>query len=202
MNIQPVVLTGKVVRLEPLGLQHVGDLAIAADHDEIWTYLDEPTPGTPAAMQRLIQDALDEQGRGVRIPFAIIDVTTGRAVGSTSYIDIRPRDRAVEIGWTWMTPSQWRTGSNAAAKLLLLRHAFESQNAGRVAIKTDLRNVRSQKAIERLGATREGVWRNHRILSDGSYRHTVYYSVIDSEWPTVQDRIVELTARYGVNANE
>lgn len=189
MNLQPVTLTGKVVRLEPLGPDHAADLLVAAAHDEIWTYLDEPTPRTPEMVESLIRDALHDLSQGTRLPFAIIDVESGRAVGSTSYIDIRPRDRAVEIGWTWMTLGVWGTGANTEAKFLLLAHAFEEQNAGRVAIKTDLRNQRSQKAIEKLGATREGVWRNHRILSDGTYRHSVYYSVIDSEWPAVRDRL-------------
>ena len=189
MKLDATVLTGEIVRLEPLDFRHTEELVEAANYDEIWTYLDEPTPNTSEAMNQLVQDALNEQERGIRVPFAVIDLATGRAVGSTSYIDIRPHDRGVEIGWTWLTPSQWGTGANTDAKLLLLRHAFEDQNAGRVAIKTDLRNVRSQRAIERLGATREGTWRNHRILSDGSYRHTVYYSVIDAEWPTVRDAL-------------
>lgn len=189
MNIQPVTLNGKIVRLEPLGLDHTSDLLAAAAHDEIWAYLDEPTPRTADMVESLIRDALDDQDRGARLPFAIVDVASGRAVGSTSYIDIRPHDRGVEIGWTWMTPSQWGTGANTEAKFLLLSHAFEEQNAGRVAIKTDSRNQRSQRAIEKMGATREGVWRNHRILSDGTYRHSVYYSIIDTEWPTVRDQL-------------
>lgn len=187
MNLQPVTLAGEIIRLEPLGLEHAADLLAAASHDEIWTYLDEPTPRTSEMIESLIRDALEDQSRGLRLPFAIIDIKTGRAVGSTSFIDIRPRDRSVEIGWTWITPGQWGTGANTEAKFLLMSHVFEKQDAGRVAIKTDLRNERSQKAIEKLGATREGVWRNHRILSDGSYRHSVYYSVIDSEWPAVRD---------------
>lgn len=187
MNLQPVILASEIIRLEPLSLEHAADLLAAASHDEIWTYLDEPTPRTPTMIESLIRDALEDQSRGLRLPFAIIDIKTERAVGSTSFIDIRSRDRAVEIGWTWITPSQWGAGANTEAKFLLMSHAFEKQDAGRVAIKTDLRNERSQKAIEKLGATREGVWRNHRILSDGSYRHSVYYSVIDSEWPAVRD---------------
>jgi len=189
MNFQPVTLTGEVVRLEPLNLDHAADLLVAASHDEIWAYLDEPTPRTRDMIERLIRDALEDQRRGVRLPFAVIDIKTGLAVGSTSFIDIRPNDRSVEIGWTWITPSHWGTGANTEAKFLMLSYAFERQDAGRVAIKTDLRNQRSQNAIEKLGATREGVWRNHRILSDGSYRHSVYYSVIDSEWPSVRGRL-------------
>jgi RimJ/RimL family protein N-acetyltransferase len=189
MNLAPVTLTGQVVRLEPLGTQHIDDLLAAAAYDEIWTFLDEPTPRTRGAVESLIGDALDEQTRGMRLPFAVVDLATGTAVGSTSYIDIRPKDRGVEIGWTWLTPSQWGTGANTEAKFLLLRHAFEDHHAGRVAIKTDARNVRSQRAIARLGAHREGVWRNHRLLSTGRYRDTVFYSVIDTEWPTVRDKL-------------
>ncbi|MFU8855054.1 GNAT family N-acetyltransferase [Micromonospora sp. SL1-18] len=189
MNLQPILLTGKVVRLEPLSYEHRDDLVTAAAFDEIWTYLDEPTPRTAQAVESLIRDALDEQERGVRIPFAIISVSSGQAVGSTSYIDIRPHDRTVEIGWTWITPSQWGTGANTEAKFMLMRQAFEEHSAGRVAIKTDLRNERSQRAIAKLGAVREGVWRNHRLLSTGRYRDTVFYSVIDSEWPQVRERL-------------
>lgn len=189
MNLRPIVLTGNLVRLEPLGYEHKDDLVAAAAFDEIWTYLDEPTPRTAQAVEALIQDALDEQERGGRIPFAIVDVRTNRAVGSTSYIDIRPQDRTVEIGWTWITPSHWGTGANTEAKFMLMRHAFEEHSAGRVAIKTDLRNERSQRAIAKLGAVREGVWRNHRLLSTGRYRDSVFYSVIDSEWPQVRDRL-------------
>lgn len=119
----------------------------------------------------------------------MVDLHSGRAIGSTNYIDIRPNDRTLEIGWTWLTPSHWGTGANTEAKFLLMRHAFEVLGAERVAIKTDLRNVRSQRAIERHGAHREGVWRNHRILSTGRYRDSVFYSVIDSEWPAIRDKL-------------
>ncbi|MDG4820160.1 GNAT family protein [Micromonospora sp. WMMD956] len=189
MNLKPVTLEGRAVRLEPLGFQHVDALAAAARYDEIWTYLDEPTPDSRHAVEALIRDALTEQERAVRLPFAIVERTTGTAVGSTSFIDIRPHDRTVEIGWTWLTPSRWGRGINTEAKYLLMRHAFEDQHAGRVAIKTDLRNERSQRAITRLGAVREGVWRNHRLLSTGKYRDSVFYSVIDSEWPEVRRRL-------------
>ncbi|MET7749318.1 GNAT family protein [Micromonospora sp. NPDC005367] len=189
MKPTPVTLTGRLIRLEPLGPGHAEDLLAAAAYDEIWTYLDEPTPRTREAIGAFISDALQDQGRGQRLPFAVVDLHSGRAIGSTSYIDIRPNDRTLEIGWTWLTPSHWGTGANTEAKFLLMRHAFEVLGAGRVAIKTDLRNVRSQRAIERLGAHREGVWRNHRILSTGRYRDSVFYSVIDSEWPAIRDKL-------------
>ncbi len=194
MKPQPVTLPGQHIRLEPLGHMHAEQLLAAAEHDEIWTYLDEPTPRTLADIDRLITDALREQSQRVRLPFAIIRLSDNQAVGSTSYIDIRPADRTLEIGWTWLTPAEWGTGTNTEAKYLLLRHAFETLNAGRVAIKTDTRNARSRKAIENLGAAFEGTWRNHRLLSTGTYRHTAYYSIIGTEWPAVRDRLHQATA--------
>lgn len=181
MNPLPITLTGKLVRLEPLVYGHAPDLLSAAMFDEIWTYLDEPTPRTTTDITRLVDDALHEQGLGQRLPFAIIDQADGHAVGSASYIDIRPQDRGVEIGWLWLTPSRWGTGMNTEAMFLLLEHAFTKLHAVRVALKTDERNVRSQRAIEALGAVREGVWRNHRILSTGVLRNSVFYSVIEAE---------------------
>lgn len=188
MNLDHTTLTGHLVRLEPLGPQHADDLAAFASDERIWTYLDEPAPWDRAAVDTFIADARAEQDRGARLPYAVVEQTTDQAIGSTSYIDIRPADRGVEIGWTWMSPTAWGTGANTEAKYLLLAHAFGA-GAIRVAIKTDLRNVRSQRAIDHLGATREGVWRNHRILSTGEYRHSVYYSVIESEWPRVRDHL-------------
>ena len=178
-----------------LDQSHAPDLLEAADHDEVWTYLDEPTPRSLDDIRAFISDALAEQNQGQRLPFAIVRQSDDRAVGSTSYIDIRPADRTVEIGWTWLGPSEWGTGTNTEAKYLMLRHAFEVLSAGRVAIKTDSRNARSRKAIENLGATYEGTWRNHRMLSTGRYRDTDYFSVIDSEWPILRDRLNEIITR-------
>lgn len=186
MKFARVTLAGGRVRLEPLDHRHATDLLHAAAHDDIWTYLDEPTPRTDSEIRTFIADALNDQTAGRRLPFAIIDTRAGTAVGSTSYIDIRPADRGVEIGWTWLTPTTWGTGINRQAKYLLLKHAFEDQGAIRVALKTDSRNIRSQRAIEALGASREGVWRNHRILSTGAYRNSVFYSITADEWPTIR----------------
>jgi RimJ/RimL family protein N-acetyltransferase len=117
-----------------------------------------------------------------------------RAIGSTSYLDIRPHDRTLEIGWAWLTPAAWGTGVNTECVYLMMRHAFETWNVGRIAIKADARNVRSRKSIEKIGATYEGTWRNHRLLSTGKYRDSAFYSVIDSEWPSVREHLLKLTS--------
>lgn len=199
--LEPVTLTGTRARLEPLSHDHAADLLEAAHYDDIWTYLDEPTPHTLDDISQLIDQAHDEHARGLRLPFAIIDTITGRAVGSTSYVDIRPANRGVEIGWSWLTPSVWGTGINAEAKYLMLAHAIGNLGAVRVTIKTDVRNLRSQHAIDALGAVREGVWRNHLILSDGHRRNSVYYSVTDDDWQTLKTKLHErICAAVGSNA--
>ena len=126
---------------------------------------------------------------GREIAFAIVDAASGRAVGSTRYLDIERDHRALEIGWTWIGPAWRRTPINTECKLLLLTHAFEALAAHRVTLKTDARNVVSQRAIERIGAVREGVLRRHRVCWDGSIRDTVYYGIIDAEWPAVKARL-------------
>ena len=140
--------------------------------------------------------ALDDQLAGSRYPFAIIDPAENVAVGSTSLFDVRPAERALEIGYTWLAPACQRTPINTAAKLLLLTHCFETLGCERVQLKTDARNLVSQKAIERLGATREGVHRKHMKLHDGFVRDTVFYSILPDEWPKIRDR---LTARLNAS---
>jgi N-acetyltransferase len=190
MNLEDVILTGKSVRLEPLSYSHAAGLLEASCYDEIWTYLDEPTPQTLPEIEEMIRTALAEKQRHVRLPFAIIDLRDGRVVGSISFIDIRSHDRGVEIGWAWLAPRVWGDGFNAEAMLLLMQYAFETVGVIRVAIKADVRNVRSIRSMERIGASREGVWRNHRILSDGFHRDSIFYSVIDTEWPTIAERAI------------
>ncbi|MEO3747138.1 GNAT family protein [Plantactinospora sp. B5E13] len=182
MRVEPVRLTGQRIALEPLTEAHLPDLAKLAHRDEIWTYLDEETPD----MAALIAEALEEQAQGVRLPFAITDRDTGQAIGTMSYIDIQPTHRGIELGWAWISPDHWSKGVAREAAYLLMRHAFDTLGAIRVAFKTDSRNTRSQRTIEALGATREGVFRNHRILRDGHRRHSIYYSVITEEWPTIR----------------
>ena len=189
MDLTPIALTGSIVRLlQPLGYQHTAGLLAAAAFDEIWTYLDEPTPRTIDDAKTLICDAEKEHARGGRIPFATLDTDSREVIGSISLIDIRPQDRAVEVGWAWLTPSRWSTGASREAIFLIMRHAFDTMGAIRVAYKTDSRNIRSRKSILSMGATQEGTFRNHRILSDGYIRDSIYYSVIREEWPAVRDR--------------
>ncbi len=185
MNVVPVVLEGRHVRLEPLSQAHHADLAAAGLGGELWRWI--PTPvRTPEEMSAYIATALDEQARGVSLPFALIEKASGRAIGSTRYGNIDRAHHRVEIGWTWVAPPWQRTAVNTEAKYLLLRHAFETLGCIRVELKTDSLNERSRNAILRIGAREEGTFRNHMITSTGRIRHTVYFSILDSEWPAVK----------------
>jgi RimJ/RimL family protein N-acetyltransferase len=196
MAVKPVILSGRMVKLEPLSMGHVGELSEAARYAEVWTYLEEERPTGEQTVTALIREALDEQARGERLAFAMMEQVSGRAVGSISYIDIQKEHRSVEIGWAWITPSRWRTGISREAGYLLLRHAFEAMGAIRVVFKTDSRNLRSQRAIQGLYATHEGLLRNHRILREGVIRHSVYYSVIREEWPQVSAKLIGDLSSY------
>ncbi len=195
MNPTPVVLYGDYVRLEPLDHRHAGDLLEQARDDEIWRYMPVPRPATRAALELLIDKAWKAASEGLEIPFAIVDDKSDRAVGSTRYLDIHRPDRILEIGWTWLGTSAQRTPINTECKFLLLRHAFEDLGALRVQLKTDGRNTRSQQAIDRLGAVKEGVLRRNRLMWDGVRRDTVYYSILDDEWPAVKTRLEGFLAR-------
>ena len=193
---QPVVLEGEHVRLEPLGPQHRGDLEAAAAEDTgIFRYMgmNIPTHGWDA----WLAEAQEGVAAGRYVAWATIDRASGRAVGSTRFGDISPTDGRVEIGWTWIAPSQQRTAANTEAKLLQLGYAFDELGATRVALKTDARNLRSQAAIERIGGVREGVLRRHLRVADGFIRDTVYYSILDDEWPAVKARLTERLTRDG-----
>lgn len=185
MNVVPVVLEGRHVRLEPLSQAHHADLAAAGLDEELWRWIPVPVR-TPEEMSAYIATALDEQARGVSLPFALIEKASGRAIGSTRYGNIDRAHHRVEIGWTWVAPPWQRTAVNTEAKYLLLRHAFETLGCIRVELKTDSLNERSRNAILRIGAREEGTFRNHMITSTGRIRHTVYFSILDSEWPGVK----------------
>lgn len=191
MNLAPVVLPGQVVRLEPLERRHAADLLLAAADPDIWLYIPSPQPRTLGEVEAFIESAKRSAANGQEIPFAVIDQASDRAIGSTRYLEIRPADRALEIGWTWYAKEAQRTAVNTECKFLLLRHAFEELGALRMQFKTDRRNLRSQRAIERIGAVKEGVLRKQRIMPDGYVRDTVYYSILDAEWPAVKARLTE-----------
>lgn len=194
MNPTPVVLYGDRVRLEPLDHRHIESLLEAAASDEVWRYMPVPRPASAAAMADLVDKAWKAAALGTEIPFAIVTDADDRAVGSTRFLDIRRVDRGLEIGWTWVGLEYQRTAANTESKFLLLRHAFEELGALRVQLKTDGRNERAQRAIERLGAVHEGVLRRQRLMWDGVYRDTVYYSILADEWPAVKRRLERLLA--------
>jgi N-acetyltransferase len=185
----PVVLDGRWVALVPLALDHVPQLAKIGQDPGIWTYVRHGAQTTPERMRAYVEAILHFAGKGEALPFVIFLKKEGVPVGMTQFLEIRREDRGVEIGGTWITPRLWRTPVNTESKYLLLRHAFEKEGCLRVQLKTDRRNVRSQKAIERLGATKEGIFRKHLVLPDGYVRDSVYYSIVDDEWPQVKARL-------------
>jgi RimJ/RimL family protein N-acetyltransferase len=197
MDPKPILLAGRLVRLEPLTPAHAPSLLAAVQADpSIWRWLTMPPPETLAEMEALIADDLALQARGELVPFAQVEQATGRPAGHTTYMNISRRDRGLEIGGTWLGRAWHRTGINTEAKYLLLRHAFEELGAVRVQLKTDARNVQSQAAIARLGAVREGLLRKHMLSQHGFLRDTAMFSVIDTEWPAVKARLEGLLAAH------
>jgi len=194
IKIQPITLEGHSVRLEPLSLSHHEPLCEAGLDFDLWHWTTQNVR-TPEDMRAYIEQALAEQARGTSLPFATIDAASGKAIGSTRYLNIDASNLRVEIGATWLTKTRQRTAANTEAKYLMLRHAFEKFGCIRVEFKTDSLNQRSREAILRLGAKEEGLLRNHMLTWTGRIRHTVYYSIIDSEWPEVKARLEGMLAR-------
>jgi RimJ/RimL family protein N-acetyltransferase len=192
VNITPITLTGRGVRLEPLAETHVPDLCLVGLEPSIWRNLLYGEIDSEAKMLGFVRDLLRRQAADTDLPFAVIALASGRAIGCTRFMDIQVANRGVEIGGTWYGLTYQRTAVNTECKYLLLRHAFEEWGCIRVQLKTDLRNERSQRAIERIGGVREGVLRNHMIRPDGTVRDSVYYSIIDREWPAVKARLEEM----------
>lgn len=186
MQVESVTLTGKHIRLEPLNEAHLDGLSAVGFDPSIWRYIPHEPIDSREKMAGLIRNLLQKKTTGVELPFAVIHLASGQPIGSTRYMDIHPEHRGLEIGGTWYGTAFQRTAVNTEAKYLLLCHAFETLGCIRVQLKTDLRNERSQKAIARIGAVREGVLRNHIIMSDGYYRDTVFFSILDREWPLVK----------------
>jgi RimJ/RimL family protein N-acetyltransferase len=190
----PITLQGNVVRLEPLRVEHASGLAAVGIDDEIWGNMPYGAIKNEQDIERWVRGVLTLAAGGTDIPFAVIHLQSGRIAGATRYMEVRPTHRGLEIGGTWYGAEFRRTGVNTECKYLLLKHAFEVMKCIRVQFKTDSRNERSQRAIERLGAVKEGMLRNHMILPDGYQRHSVYYSILDSEWPRVK---MDLEMRMG-----
>lgn len=194
MEIKPVVLTGTHVRLESMTEAHIPALAEIGVGQTFWDFMVYGRMQTADDMRGWVQDILSRAEKGTDLPFVAIHLESDRVAGATRYMNIMPNDRGLEIGGTWYGLEFQRTMVNTECKYLLLSHAFETLGCIRVQLKTDLRNERSQKAIERIGAVKEGVLRNHMILPDGHYRHSVFYSILDTEWPDVKKRLEEMTA--------
>jgi RimJ/RimL family protein N-acetyltransferase len=184
-QVRPVELIGKRTKLVPLNESHIPALCEAGSDPAIWRFMPAKIEA-PDDIANHLRRLISEIPKGGELPFTVIDQETGRPVGCTCFLDITPAHKALEIGWTWLSPSVWRTRINTECKYLLLRHCFEELGAIRVFFKTDARNERSQKALERIGAVKEGVLRQHRIMPDGYLRDSVYYSILDKEWPAVK----------------
>lgn len=194
MALAPVTLEGRLARLEPLSVAHHAALAAVAFDPELWRWVPEVVR-TPDDLARYIATALSWQAAGTALPFAIVERATGQVIGSTRFANIALAHRRLEIGWTWLARPWQRTPVNTEAKYLLLRHAFEVLSCLRVELKTDALNERSRAAIRRLGAVEEGTFRNHIVTWTGRVRHTVWYSIIDSEWPAVKSSLEAQLAR-------
>lgn len=194
--VQRVTLQGKHVRLEPLDERHISGLAEIGMGQDFWKYMLYGEMKTEADFRHFVMDLLAREQKGTDLPFTVIHLASGRIAGSTRYLNIMPNDHGLEIGGTWYGLDFQRTAVNTECKYLLLTHAFEVLKCIRVQIKTDSLNLRSQAAIERIGAVKEGVLRNHMILQDGRIRHSVFYSILDTEWIDVKKKLEAMLEKY------
>jgi RimJ/RimL family protein N-acetyltransferase len=192
--VEPVTLEGRWVRLEPLGAEHLPGLVEVGLDPSLWRWT-LTVIATPDQMRRFVEAALAERAAGDSMPFTIIERASGQPVGSTRYLNIDANHRRLEIGYTWVAPGWQRTPLNSEAKLLLMGHAFDRLGAVRVEFKTDSLNEASRRALLGIGAIEEGTLRNHMISQGGRRRHSVYYSVIEEEWPTVREHLEQRLAR-------
>ncbi len=179
-------LEGTLVVVEPLGPEHGDDLWDAAQDPEIWCWLPWHAAADRGSFHRWLAEALAGRDAGEEVPFAIVDRATGKAIGSTRFLTLRPEHRGLEIGWTWNARRVWGSGANTEAKLLLLRHAFETLGCMRVEFKTDALNARSRAALEALPARFEGIFVKHMLVRGGALRDSAYYAITDDEWPAVR----------------
>lgn len=183
--VRPVVLEGRIVRLEPLGLEHLDDLARVAFEGNLWRWT-VVQPTDRAGLEAWIRAAVANREGGSEMPFATVDQASGRAVGSTRFMSIVPEHRRLEVGWTWVGLAYQRTGANREAKYLQMRHAFETLGANRLEFKTDSANEKANPALLGVGASFEGTFRNHMIMPGNRLRHSNYYSVAVEDWPSVR----------------
>jgi len=184
-----VTLSGRLVRLEPMSREHLDGLAEVGLDPAIWMWT-LARPGDRAGLEAWMATALANRDAGTELPFVTVDLATGAPIGSSRYLNIVPEHRRLEIGWTWVATSWQRRGANREAKLLMIEHAIERLGCHRVEFKTDSRNERSRAALLGIGATFEGIFRNHMVMPTGPLRHSAYYSVIDDEWPAVKAALV------------
>ncbi|HSD72754.1 MAG TPA: GNAT family protein [Thermoanaerobaculia bacterium] len=194
MTLEPIVLEGQHVRLEPLSIEHLTDLAKVAFDPEIWQWTSERAM-SPGELRAYVERALAAARTGTVLPFATVSRAAKRAIGSTRFANFDAPNRRVEIGWTWLGRDWQRTAINTEAKYLMLTHAFEKLGCVRVELRTDVLNERSRAAIRRIGASEEGVLRKHAITSTGRVRDDVYYSIVDEEWPGVKAKLEARIAR-------
>jgi RimJ/RimL family protein N-acetyltransferase len=194
VDLSPVTLEGTIVRLEPLGLHHLDALCAVGLDPSLWT-ITASRMQSADDMRRYVETALAEQEAGTALAFATVERASNTVVGSTRFANAVHEHRRVEIGWTWISPRWQRTGVNTEAKYLMLRHAFDVLRCRRVELKTNALNTRSRGAMLRIGATEEGTLRSHMVQPDGSRRDSVYFSVIDREWPAVKAHIEGLIGR-------
>jgi RimJ/RimL family protein N-acetyltransferase len=194
MDLTPLSLSGRHVRLEPLSLAHLPALTAAGADPEIWKWY-SVNGATPETMRAFVDDALDGQRKGAAVPFTVFEQAGGAIVGSTRFGNIAPAHRRAEIGWTFLKPDRQRSGINTEMKYLMLRHAFEAWGLMRVEFKTDSFNEKSRNALKRIGAIEEGTLRNHMVTFTGRVRHSVYYSVTLEDWPRVKQHLESLMQR-------
>ena len=198
MQVQPITLRGHGLRLEPLTLAHEDGLRAAAADGALWTIRVTSVP-EPEATRAYIETALRMQSQGSRLPFAVVDEGSGQVLGSSSYHDILPEVRRLEIGYTWYAQRVQRSHVNTSCKLLLMAHAFDTLGCHVVGWRTDNFNFASQRAIERLGARKDGVIRGHALRRDGTIRDTVMYSLRSGEWPESRAQLLDRLARHSAS---
>ena len=195
MNIVPVTLDGTRVRMEPLDLaRHFAGLCEIGLDDDLWRWTQDH-PRSADELRAYLEHALAEQEQGRAIPFATMDKASGRVAGCTRYGSIDRRNRRVEIGWTWVGRPYQRSHVNTEAKFLMFRHAFETLGCARVELKTNVLNDKSRNAMKRIGCVEEGVLRKHAVNVHGVWRDTIYYSVLDTEWPAVKAKLEAMMTR-------